>query len=76
MLTPPAKLTDSCPLYSPDAGVTVVSQYDKDDVEKVGLVKFDFLGLRNLTILKLAVDYVEQLTGSRPPLETPAFGDP
>ena len=76
VLIAPGKLTDFCPLYSADAGVTVVSQYDKDDVEKVGLVKFDFLGLRNLTILKLAVDYVEQLTGSRPPLETLAFDDP
>jgi DNA polymerase-3 subunit alpha len=34
----------------------VVSQFDKDDVEKVGLVKFDFLGLRNLTIIELALE--------------------
>ena len=65
----PGKLTDFCPLYSADAGGSVVSQYDKDDVEKVGLVKFDFLGLRNLTIIKLAVDYVEKLTGTRPDLD-------
>ena len=76
VLIAPGKLTDFCPLYSADGGVTVVSQYDKDDVEKVGLVKFDFLGLRNLTILKLAVDYVELLTGERPVLETLAFDDP
>ena len=72
----PGKLTDFCPLYSADGGDTVVSQYDKDDVEKVGLVKFDFLGLRNLTIIKLAVDYVERLTGERPDLESLTFDDP
>ena len=76
VLIAPGKLTDFCPLYSADGGETVVSQYDKDDVEKVGLVKFDFLGLRNLTILKLAVDYVELLTGERPLLDTLAFNDP
>ena len=76
VLIAPGKLTDFCPLYSADAGASVVSQYDKDDVEKVGLVKFDFLGLRNLTIIKLAVDYVEKLTGNRPDLDALTFDDP
>ncbi len=76
VLIAPGKLTDFCPLYSADGGGSVVSQYDKDDVEKVGLVKFDFLGLRNLTIIKLAVDYVEKLTGTRPDLDTLTFDDP
>ncbi len=76
VLIAPGKLTDFCPLYSADAGGSVVSQYDKDDVEKVGLVKFDFLGLRNLTIIKLAVDYVEKLTGARPDLDALTFDDP
>ena len=76
VLIAPGKLTDFCPLYSGDNGGSVVSQYDKDDVEKVGLVKFDFLGLRNLTIIKLAVDYVEQLTGARPDLDALTFDDP
>ena len=76
VLIAPGKLTDFCPLYSADAGGSVVSQYDKDDVEKVGLVKFDFLGLRNLTIIKLAVDYVEKLTGNRPDLDALTFDDP
>jgi DNA polymerase-3 subunit alpha len=74
VLIAPNKLTDFCPLYSADGGASV-SQFDKDDVEKVGLVKFDFLGLRNLTIIKLAVDYVEALTGSRPELDTMSFND-
>lgn len=76
VLIAPGKLTDFCPLYSADAGASVVSQYDKDDVEKVGLVKFDFLGLRNLTIIRLAVDYVEKLTGKRPDLDALTFDDP
>ena len=76
VLIAPGKLTDFCPLYSADAGASVVSQYDKDDVEKVGLVKFDFLGLRNLTIIRLAVDYVEKLTGTRPDLDALTFDDP
>ncbi len=76
VLIAPGKLTDFCPLYAADGSSSVVSQYDKDDVEKVGLVKFDFLGLRNLTIIKLAVDYVERLTGKRPDLDALTFDDP
>ena len=76
VLIAPGKLTDFCPVYSADGGGSVVSQFDKDDVEKVGLVKFDFLGLRNLTIIELALDYVEQLSGERPDLATLAFDDP
>ncbi len=75
VLIAPGKLTDFCPVYAADGGA-VVSQFDKDDVEKVGLVKFDFLGLRNLTIIELALQYVERLTGSRPDLATMAFDDP
>jgi DNA polymerase-3 subunit alpha len=75
VLIAPGKLTDFCPLYSADGGA-VVSQFDKDDVEKVGLVKFDFLGLRNLTIIRLAVDYVEKLSGTRPDLDALTFNDP
>ena len=76
VLIAPGKLTDFCPLYSADAGASVVSQYDKDDVEKVGLVKFDFLGLRNLTIIRQAVDYIEAMTGTRPDLDALTFDDP
>ncbi|MFO1345494.1 MAG: DNA polymerase III subunit alpha [Rhodocyclaceae bacterium] len=76
VLIAPGKLTDFCPLYSADGGASVVSQYDKDDVEKVGLVKFDFLGLRNLTIIDLAVRYVERLTGTKPDLNALPFTDP
>ena len=61
VLIAPGKLTDFCPLYcQPGHSGSVVSQYDKDDVEAAGLVKFDFLGLRNLTILDWAVRYVQR----------------
>jgi len=78
VLIAPGKLTDFCPLYKPPGADTgVVSQYDKDDVEAVGLVKFDFLGLRNLTIIDMAVEFVN----ARHPdlnldLSTLAFTDP
>ncbi|MFO1399963.1 MAG: DNA polymerase III subunit alpha [Steroidobacteraceae bacterium] len=50
----PSVLTDFAPLYADDSGA-VVTQFDKDDVEAAGLVKFDFLGLRTLTIIDWAV---------------------
>ncbi|WNL47394.1 DNA polymerase III subunit alpha [Dyella sp. BiH032] len=51
----PKPLTEFAPLYCEPGGGGVVTQYDKDDVEAVGLVKFDFLGLRTLTIIDWAV---------------------
>jgi DNA polymerase-3 subunit alpha len=54
------KITDFCPVYCTDSGDSVISQLDKDDVEKIGLVKFDFLGLRTLTILDWTVKYIRQ----------------
>ncbi|MBX9916093.1 MAG: DNA polymerase III subunit alpha [Nitrosomonas sp.] len=56
-----SEITDFCPIYCTESADSVVSQLDKDDVEKIGLVKFDFLGLRTLTILDRAVDYIRQL---------------
>jgi len=61
VLIAPGKLTDFCPLYTQSGDTGVVSQYDKDDVEAVGLVKFDFLGLTTLTILDRAVNYIKDL---------------
>lgn len=56
----PTKLTDFSPLYCDEQGGNLVTQYDKDDVEQVGLVKFDFLGLRTLTIVDWALITVNQ----------------
>jgi DNA polymerase-3 subunit alpha len=61
VLIAPGKLTDFCPLYSAGGAESAVSQFDKDDVEKAGLVKFDFLGLRTLTILAEAVRFVKEV---------------
>ncbi|GAB3004432.1 DNA polymerase III subunit alpha [Psychrosphaera aestuarii] len=52
----PTKITDFAPLYCDDEGKNPVTQFDKNDVETAGLVKFDFLGLRTLTILQWAID--------------------
>jgi DNA polymerase III subunit alpha len=60
VLIAPGKLTDFCPLYQQPGSESAVSQYDKDDVEAVGLVKFDFLGLATLTILELARSFIVQ----------------
>ena len=54
----PGKLTDFSPLYCEADGSNLVTQFDKDDVEQAGLVKFDFLGLRTLTIIDWALKTV------------------
>ena len=54
----PGALTDFTPLYCEEGGGGLVTQFDKDDVEAVGLVKFDFLGLRTLTIINRAMKLV------------------
>src|SRR5690606_6020237 len=55
VLISPGKISDFTPIYCQPGGESVISQFDKDDVEAVGLVKFDFLGLRTLTILDMAM---------------------
>ncbi len=78
VLIAPGRLTDFCPLYRAEGSDAVVSQFDKDDVEAVGLVKFDFLGLRTLTILAEAVRFVQRHPGMESfrledlPLDDPA----
>ncbi len=61
VLIAPGKLTDFCPLYTQPGSDAIVSQFDKDDVEAIGLVKFDFLGLTTLTILDWTLRYVRRL---------------
>ena len=63
VLIAPGKLTDFCPLYSAEGTDNVVSQFDKDDVEAVGLVKFDFLGLTTLTVLDWTVRFINSQDG-------------
>ncbi|WP_166264979.1 DNA polymerase III subunit alpha [Marinobacter caseinilyticus] len=54
----PTKITDFSPLYCDDEGGSLVTQFDKNDVEDAGLVKFDFLGLRTLTIIDWALKMI------------------
>ena len=58
VLIAPGKLTDFCPLYLQPGSTSAVSQFDKNDVEAIGLVKFDFLGLATLTILEIAKNFI------------------
>jgi len=74
VLIAPSDLSDFCPLYVADGMQT--SQLDKDDVESIGLVKFDFLGLRNLTIIQEAVENIEKLHGIKLHLSNSEFDDP
>ena len=56
----PTVITDFAPIYCDESGAGVVTQYDKNDVEEAGLVKFDFLGLRTLTIIDWAVRMINR----------------
>jgi DNA polymerase-3 subunit alpha len=75
VLIAPGRLTDFCPLYAAEGTANVVSQLDKDDVEAVGLVKFDFLGLTTLTILDWAERYVRGLSDESFSLEKMPLND-
>ena len=61
----PSSLTDFSPLFCDDTGAGLVTQYDKNDVEDVGLVKFDFLGLRTLTIIDWAIEIIDKHRASQ-----------
>ena len=61
----PTALTDFTPLYCEADGSSLVTQFDKDDAEAVGLVKFDFLGLKTLTVIENAVGEIERHSGER-----------
>ncbi|MGB8326528.1 MAG: DNA polymerase III subunit alpha [Steroidobacteraceae bacterium] len=71
----PSVLTDFAPLYCEPGAASVVTQFDKDDVEAAGLVKFDFLGLRTLTIIDRAVRLIDPIRAQagEPPLEMNAL---
>ena len=64
----PTVISDFSPVYCEDKGGDIVTQFDKGDIEDVGLVKFDFLGLKNLTIIKTAVKSInaKKTDGEKP----------
>lgn len=61
----PSQLTDFTAIYCEEGSSQIVSQFDKDDVEAAGLVKFDFLGLRTLTIIDWAIQAINQSKQAR-----------
>jgi DNA polymerase-3 subunit alpha len=66
----PSKISDFCPIYKgSEESDVVVSQFDKDDVEAVGLVKFDFLGLSNLTVIDKAIKIIAKKGLSKKPID-------
>ncbi len=67
----PSKLTDFSPLYCEQGSDQLITQFDKDDLERLGLVKFDFLGLRTLTIIDWAIKSINEVRESldEPPLD-------
>ncbi len=71
----PSKLTDFAPLYCDETGEGLVTQFDKNDVEDAGLVKFDFLGLRTLTIIDWAKKIIDRKRAEigEPPLDIMAI---
>ncbi|HEX4152837.1 MAG TPA: DNA polymerase III subunit alpha [Steroidobacteraceae bacterium] len=71
----PSVLTDFTPLYCEEGGSAPVTQFDKDDVEAAGLVKFDFLGLRTLTVIDWAVRDINSIraAANEPPLSVNAL---
>jgi len=71
----PSVLTDFAPLYCDENGTSLVTQFDKDDVEAAGLVKFDFLGLRTLTIIDWAIKIIniERAAKNELPLDLKAL---
>ena len=77
VLIAPGKLTDFCPLYAAEGSNSAVSQFDMKDIEKIGLVKFDFLGLTTLTILDWTLRYLgkAELDLSAIPLDDKAAYD-
>ncbi len=74
VLIAPNRISDFSAVYCDSDGHRV-SQFDKDDVEAVGLVKFDFLGLRNLTVLKAGVDNINarRQREGEPPIDLDAL---
>ncbi len=66
----PSALTDFTPLFCESGGGSIVTQFDKDDIETIGLVKFDFLGLRTLTIIDWTLKTInaQRLREGEPPI--------
>lgn len=69
-------ITDVCPVLQVEADGEIVTQYDGGMVEDIGLLKMDFLGLRNLTVISDALDHIERTTGERVDIDHAPLDDP
>jgi DNA polymerase-3 subunit alpha len=76
VLIAPGKLTDFCPLYAAQGTESTISQFDMKDVERIGLVKFDFLGLTTLTVLDWAAQSIRAMGKPDFALEKIPLDDP
>jgi DNA polymerase-3 subunit alpha len=72
----PSPLTDIVPLQQKGEGAEIVTQYEMHGVEALGLLKMDFLGLRNLATIERALELIEANTGERPDIESIPLDDP
>ena len=71
----PGKLTDFVPLYKSTNG-DITTQYDMNELEKLGLLKMDFLGLRNLTVIDKTIELVYKRLGKKIDINSIPFDDP
>jgi len=72
----PTPLTDIVPLQQKGEGAEIVTQYEMHGVEQLGLLKMDFLGLRNLATIERALELIEKNTGTRPEIDDIPLDDP
>ena len=72
----PVPLTDILPVQRKGADAEIVTQYEMHGVEALGLLKMDFLGLRNLTTIERALELIERNTGTRPDIDGVPLDDP
>ncbi len=72
----PTPLTEIVPLQQKGEGTEIVTQYEMHGVEELGLLKMDFLGLRNLATIERSLELIEANTGTRPDIDSIALDDP
>ncbi|MDR1496566.1 MAG: DNA polymerase III subunit alpha, partial [Clostridiales Family XIII bacterium] len=73
----PDRLDEFVPLYKTDKGeVSITTQFTKDTIEELGLLKMDFLGLRNLTVIRDALDMIEENHGAHIDFSKMKYDDP
>ena len=72
----PQPITEIVPIQQKGEGAEVVTQFEMHAIEELGLLKMDFLGLRNLSTIERALELIEENTGSRPDIDRVPLDDP